>query len=353
VKVGILGYGGVGRTTLFSVLTGQEVVARAPGETHLASVEVLDPRLDHLRDVWKPKKFTRARFDVEDPPPIPAGDASDRETRVAALRHADAYLLVIGAFEQAAMALGEKLADPHAQLRTMVEELALLDLEALDKRISKAEERLKKGQGDRAALTKDVEHMKRIQAHVESGRSPRELVDGDARRLLHELELFQDKPQVAVFNVDEAQLTDAARVEKLRAAGAPRCAVLCAPIEKEIAALEGADRAAFLKEYGLAEPAAPLLTRLAYESLDLISFFTMGNDEVRAWPITRGSNAVTAAGRIHSDLARGFIRAEVIPYARIAAAKDEKELKSLSKPDLVGKEHVVQDGDVLNIRFSV
>jgi len=110
---------------------------------------------------------------------------------------------------------------------------------------------------------------------------------------------------------------------------------------------------AFLAEYNLTEPAAPLLTRLAYEALDLISFFTMGEDEVRAWPIVRGSNAVTAAGKIHSDLARGFIRAEVIPWKQVEGATDMKSLKAASHADLMGKEYVVQDGDILNIRFSV
>jgi ribosome-binding ATPase YchF (GTP1/OBG family) len=261
-------------------------------------------------------------------------------------------VVVIGAFEAARLQLGAKLAEPIEQLRVLRDDLLLLDLEALEKRIGKGEERLKKGAGDRAALARELEHLKRINAHVEAGRSPRELEDSEDRRLIAELGLFRDKPAVPVFNVGEAELGDAALVARLRAAE-PKCAVLCAPIEAEIAGLDGPDRAAFLAEYGLAEPAAALLTRLAYEALELISFFTVGPDEVRAWPIRRGSNAVTAAGRIHSDLARGFIRAEVIPYERLAGARDERELKAAIRAELEGKEYVVQDGDVLNIRFSV
>jgi GTP-binding protein YchF len=352
MKVGFLGYGGVGKTSLFTVLTGQEVAAHAPGERHLASVEVIDPRLDHLRDLWKPRKFTRARFEVEDGPAIPrSSEGSGRGEKVAALREPDAFLLVIGAFEEAAMQLGKELADPLAQRRALLEDLLLMDLEALEKRIRKNEEKLKKGQGDRAAMTREVEHLKRIEAHVEAGKSPRELTDSDARHVLHELKLFTDRPMVTVFNVGEATLGDAARVAELKKT--PASAVLCAPIEKEIASLEGPDRAAFLAEYRLAEPAAALLTRMAYEALDLIAFFTMGQDEVRAWPIVRGSSALAAAGRIHSDLARGFIRAEVIPYAQVKPATNERELKAASKLDLQGKEYVVQDGDILNIRFSV
>src|SRR5262245_15212785 len=174
MKVGFLGYAGVGKTTLFSVLTGQEVAAHAPGERHLASVEVIDPRLDHLRDLWKPRKFTRARFEVEDFPPIPRESGSGRGERVASLREPDAILLVVGVFEEAAMQLPKELADPLAQRKALLEDLQFFDLEALEKRVGKTEERLKKGQGDRASQQKEVEHLKRIQAHVEAGKSPRE-----------------------------------------------------------------------------------------------------------------------------------------------------------------------------------
>jgi ribosome-binding ATPase YchF (GTP1/OBG family) len=258
---------------------------------------------------------------------------------------------VVGAFEEAAMQLGKELADPLAQRKALLEELLFLDLEAVERRLSKGEERLKKGAGDRAAQARELDQLRKIQAHVEAGRSPRELQDGEARRVLHELKLFGDRPIVTVFNVGEAQLGDAARRSAL--AATERSAVLCAPIEREIAQLAGPDRAAFLAEYGLAEPAAALLTRSAYEALDLVSFFTMGPDEVRAWPIPRGSSAIAAAGKIHSDLARGFIRAEVIPYAQLQTATNERELKAASRPVLQGKEYVVQDGDILNIRFSV
>ncbi len=351
MKVGIVGFAGVGRTTLFSVLTGHAVAIPKPGERHLGTVDVLDPRLDRLRDLWQPKKFTRARFEVEDEPALPRGDVAGRGERLTALRDPDVLLVVIGAFEEARMQLNE-LADPKAQWKAVQDDLLLFDLEALEKRTQKSEERVKKGAGDRAAMARDVEHLKKISEYVEAQRDLKPLHDPDIERLLHELRLFHDKPKIAVFNVGEAQLSDAAAVAALKSL-APRSAVLCAPVEREIAELSGDDRAAFLAEYHLTEPAAPLLTRMAYEALDLISFFTMGEDEVRAWPLTRGSNAVTAAGRIHSDLARGFIRAEVIPYARVAAAHDLKELKHLGRADLVGKEHAVADGDILNIRFSV
>jgi hypothetical protein len=352
MKVGIVGQAGVGKTTLFTVLTGHVVAAHHAAEHHLATVDVVDPRLDRLRACWNPKKFTRARFDVEDEPAVPRPDAPNRNEKVAALRDPDVLLLVIGASDETVVQLPKEQADPLAQRKALLEELQLFDLEALEKRLQKSEERVKKGAGDRALMMRDVEQLKRIEAQIEKGGDLRELNDPEARRMLHELRLFSEKPMVTVFNVGEAALGDAALVSRLHAAVA-KSAVLCAPIEREIAQLEGKDRSDFLAEYHLTEPAAPLLTRLAYEALDLISFFTMGEDEVRAWPITRGSNAVTAAGRIHSDLARGFIRAEVIPWKRVESATDLKQLKALGHADLMGKDYVVQDGDILNIRFSV
>ena len=167
-------------------------------------------------------------------------------------------------------------------------------------------------------------------------------------RILAELKLFVAKPRIVVHNVAEEDL--AGGPVDFDGALAVR---LCAPVELEIAQIEGDDRTAFLAEYGLEEPASVRSTQLAYEALDLISFFTVGPDEVRAWPIPRGSDAVTAAGKIHSDLARGFIRAEVTPYDGVREATDAKSFKELGQQRLEGKEYVVQDGDVLNIRFSV
>jgi ribosome-binding ATPase len=352
MKVGIVGYAGVGKTTLFTVLTGHEVAAHHAAEHHLATVEVVDPRLDRLRACWNPKKFTRARFDVEDEPALPRHDAPNRSEKIAALRDPDVLLLVVGACEDAVLQLPKEHAEPVAQRKALLEELHFFDLEALEKRIQKCEERLKKGAGDRGVMQRDVEQLKKIEAQIDKGGELRELNDPEARRMLHELRLFSEKPIVTVFNVGEAALADEARVAELHRAVA-KSAVLCVPIEKEIAQLEGTDRADFLREYHLVEPAAPLLTRLAYEALDLVSFFTMGEDEVRAWPIARGSNAVTAAGKIHSDLARGFIRAEVIPWKKVESATDLKQLKALGHADVMGKDYVVQDGDILNIRFSV
>jgi hypothetical protein len=353
MKVGIVGYGGVGKSAVFSVLTGQEVSAHGHGERHLASVEVMDPRLDRLREVFQPRKFTRARFDVEDFPALPRGAGQGLGEKVAALREPDALLLVLGHFEAAHMVLADGLQDPEKQLGALEEDLMFLDLEALEKRVARLDERRKKGGGDRAAIERERDYVAELYRSVEENATlPAASEDRSLQQARRELGLFLDKPKVVVWNLGEDQELHGEETRRLLALRTHSIA-LCAPVELEIAQIEGQERQEFLQEYGLTEVASDRLTREAYQSLDLIAFFTVGPDEVRAWPVTRGSDAVTAAGKIHSDLARGFIRAEVTPYEQTLAATDAKTFKSTTQPDLKGKDHVVEDGDVLNIRFSV
>jgi ribosome-binding ATPase YchF (GTP1/OBG family) len=169
----------------------------------------------------------------------------------------------------------------------------------------------------------------------------------DEERLQSGFKFLTDKPRLVLFNVSEPDL------QKSAGLAGDQSFVLSAALEAEIATLPEAERAEFLKSYGLSEPLSRRAARSAFAALDLISFFTVGEDEVRAWAIDRGADAVTAAGKIHTDLARGFIRAEVVPYASAQAATNQKDYKQLAKQDLKGKEYVVCDGDIINIRFSV
>jgi hypothetical protein len=352
MKVGITGYAGVGKTTVFTVLTGQEVTSHVPGERHLASVEVKDRRLESLRDLWSPRKYTPARFEVVDFPALPRGSEKGAGERIAALREMEALLVVIGAFEEARLALSGDLSTPEKQWRAFQEDVLLLDMDVLEKRIGKAEERLGKGAGDRVALQKEVDALKALYDPLERVEPLPPMPDDRAQRILRrELGLFQDKPRIAVFNVDEQVRPGSAEAQAM-AAIAENAAVLSAPVELEIAQIDAADRGEFLAEYGLEEAGADRLTKVAFDATRLISFFTVGPDEVRAWPIESGSDAVTAAGKIHSDLARGFIRAEVLHYQQIKDVTDVKDWKAI-KADLKGKDYVVLDGDVLNIRFNV
>ncbi len=351
MKVGVLGHRGVGKSTVFAALTGFDFDG-APGGRRRAVADVADRRLDHLRSVFRPKRFTRARFEIEESPPLPEAETKGRGAIISDLREPDALLLVIGTFEQAKMVLGGSLQDAAAQLRSLHQDLLLLDMEAVEQRVDRLRSRMERGAGDRVQIVRELSVLDGVLGQLES-ESPLQLSgDHDRLRVRAELRLFADKPLIPVFNVDETLDVSGAEAQAMLAL-ADRAAVLCAPVEREISQIEGDDRRAFLDAYGLDDPASERLTRLAYDALDLISFFTVGEDEVRAWPIRRGSDAVAAAGRIHTDLARGFIRAEVTPYARVSSVANAGEFKRVGAAELKGKDYIVQDGDSVNIRFSV
>ena len=352
MKVGLIGFAGVGKTTLFSALTGQVVETHSPGEKHVGQVEVVDRRLDHLREIFKPRKFTRTRFEVEDLPALPQGEVRGRGELLSSLREPEALILVVGAFEQARMTLNAALADPLVQLQSLRDDLLLLDLEIAEKRLARIEERFQKKPAERAGLEHERNYVAKVRQVLESGATDLpEPEDKEEQRICGEMRLFLQKPRVSVFNLDEGFDSAVAGVQKM--GETPFSAIVCATIEQEIAQIEGEDRAVFLQEFGLQEPVAERMSRLAYEALNLISFFTVGPDEVRAWPVKRDSSAVVAAGKIHTDLARGFIRAEVTSFDRIKDASDEREYKNLSKSELKGKEYEVQDGDIIEIRSGV
>jgi len=351
VKVGIVGYPGVGKSAVFAALTGSDG-ADASGGRRLAVAEVADKRLDVLRQAFAPKKFTRARFEVEDGLVLPSSSGRGSGEAISALREPDALIVTVGIFEQALMVLDEPFHEPAAQLQSFLDELLLLDLEALEGRVGRLRERLDRGAGDRAESERELAFLERLIVLVEGRQVPADRTDRTHARILAELGLLTEKPVIPVLNVDESDLSRHA--ESREWAGSNGLGeVLSAPVESEISLLDDEDRRAFLADYGLESPASVRLTRLAYEALDLISFFTVGDDEVRAWPIARGSTAVEAAGKIHTDLARGFIRAEATAFEDVSHVKDGREFKAAAATELRGKDYVVEDGDILNIRFSI
>ena len=246
MRVGLLGWAGVGKTSVFSVLTSQDVPAHARNERHLATVDVVDERLDRLRDLWKPAKFTRARFEVEDFPGLPRGGGKLSANALNAMRDLSALLLVIGVFDDAAMSLPDDITEPLSQLQALREDLLFLDLEAVEKRIQRLEERLQKGAGDRVKDGRAVEFLKSVQTELEAGRSPAADPDKEQRAVLDEMRLLMEKPQVVVVNVEEG--ADTSALEPLTA-GPGGGVVLCAPIEWEISQMEGDDRQEFLDSH--------------------------------------------------------------------------------------------------------
>ena len=346
MKVGLVGFAGSGKTTVFNTLTGLSVPTGFGGEIHLGTVKVPDERIDALSRIFKPKKTTYAEIVFSD---IPGEHGAEHKglsgKALQQIRDQDALCLVLRGFPNPAL---DAPADPLAELEGFETECLLADLDAVERRL----ERARKDKPDEREMAA-FQLMKTTLEHELPLRSlsPQALL----REPLRGYGFLTDRPLLVALNRSEdaagAALPDpvATRLRSLHAAGL----VLSASVEAEIARMDAADQAAFLADLGLTDSALARFIRTAYGLLDLISFFTVGPDEVRAWPIRRGTRARQAAGKIHTDLERGFIRAEVIRYDDFirygseAAARDAGHLK------VEGKDYVVADGDILHIRFNV
>jgi len=346
MKIGLVGFAGSGKTTVFNTLTGLSVPTGFGGSVHLGTVKVPDERIDRLSAIFKPKKTTYAEIVFSDIPGEHGGEhRSLSRQALEPIRAQDVLCLVLRAFPNPAL---EAKADPAAELEAFHTECVLADLEMVERKLDRA----KKDKTD-PLQTAAFELMKRtLEAELPIRSLPETVLHRD---LLTGFTFLTDKPLLAVLNRSEAEAAEpmpealAKRLTALSAAGL----VLSASVEAEIAQLDPADQATFLADLGLAESARARFVRTAYELLDLIAFFTVGEDEVRAWPIPRGTHARAAAGKIHSDLERGFIRAEVMAYKDFIAHGSEHAVKEAGKFKLEGKDYVVADGDIMSIRFSV
>jgi ribosome-binding ATPase len=346
MKIGLVGFAGSGKTTVFNTMTGLDVPVGYGGEVRLGTVRVPDARIDRLSAMFNPKKTTYAEMTFCDVPGEHGAERKGLSTRaLSTIREQEAIALVLRDFENPAV---EGDADPLRDLSAFSDECILADLGIVEGLLARArKENLPAA--DRARL-------ERMEAVLGDGRPLRTLsADELDRGSLKGYQLLTDRPLLVVVNRDEARaappLPDdlAARIGELGAAGL----ALSASVEAEIAALDAEDQAVFLQDLGLAESALARFIRTAYGLLDLISFFTVGEDEVRAWTITRGMTARTAAGKIHSDLERGFIRAEVMAYDVFVEYGSEHAVKEAGLFRVEGKDYVVSDGDIMNIRFNV
>ena len=335
MKAGLVGFPLSGKTTLFNAITA----LHKAGDTHVHL-----GRIDRLAALYRPRKVTYAEMLFVDLPG-PRGKGLDGES-LRALSDVDALCLVVRGFT----GMDGSEPQPLREVRDFDAELVLSDLGVVERRL----DRLRK---EHAGKTSSEYHeLANLLAHLESGKALRTMrwTDAEQREMAH-FGFVSRRPMLVVLNVAEA---DAARPlppdleGEVRARGAEGL-VLSAEVEAEIADLEPADQPAFLESIGLREPARDRFIRAAYHLLDLASFFTVGEDEVRAWTIHRGDRAPRAAGRIHSDLERGFIRAEVIHYEDFMAAGSEAQARERGRMRLEGKEYVVQDGDILHVRAAV
>ena len=358
MKIGILGASNVGKTTIFNALTGKDipttVYSTTDAEPHIAVVKVPDERVDRLSEIYKPKKTTYATVEYVDYLGITKGDLQQNRKVLDLLKDVDAVVHVVRAFEDEAVVHPLGQVNPLKDAETIRLELIFSDLELVDKRLQRIEEARKKG---RKTDPKEEDVLKKCKDALESETPLREVEFKDEEiKALRHLQFITIKPEVIVINMDEKSFNSEAQDELINAfQGRFKDPViaLSGKIEMELAQLDPKEQEAFLDELGINEPAMNRLIRVCYEHLGLISFFTVGDDEVRAWTIKRGTLAPKAAGKIHSDMERGFIRAEVINYNDFMSVGSMAEARQKALLRLEGKNYEVKDGDIINFRFNV
>jgi len=357
MKIGLIGRPKSGKTTLFNLLTGASVATSrydtGRAELHTGVARVPDPRVDRLSALFKPKKTTFATFEVVDLAGIAKGERSGLDTKE--FRDADALLHVVRAFDDPALPAPA----PRRDVGDLEIELILADLEVVERRLERLEASIKKRRTE--GEVKEQQVLRRLQGDLEAERALRVVdLSVDDTKAVRGFTFLSQKPILHCVNLDENALGDGERVaerfglEAFAARPHTRAGWVSAVIEAEVAQLAGEEQAAFLADLGLREPALRRLLQDCYGLLGLVSFFTVGEDEVRAWPIPAGTRAQDAAGVVHSDIARGFIRAEVNTYDELIAANGSfADLRARGQLRLEGKDYQVLDGEICHFRFNV
>src|SRR5215831_425179 len=367
LRAALIGFGSSGKTTLFQLMTSAHATARAAhgkGETTVGISKVPDARLDRLTAMYNPKKRVPATVEFTDLAAAGATGGAKALVDVAAYKNADALVHVLRAFEDPSVPHPSGTVDTARDAQAMEDELILADLGVAERRLERLEKDLKKNRSAELERERDVVALCR--STLEEGRPLRSLdLKGEELKRLRGFQFLSAKPLLIVINLDEAQLTSggqgAARVEQAAGAvgltpflsrAATAAVAVCAKIELEIAQLDAADAAAFLADLGLKESGLDRVIRASYELLGYISFFTVGEDECRAWSIPRNLTAPLAAGEIHSDIQRGFIRAEVVSYDALIARGSMAACRDHGEVRLEGKDYIVVDGDIINFRHA-
>ena len=358
LKIGIVGLSQVGKTTLFRILTrahGSGLESKRP-DVHLGVVHVPDARLDRLTEMFHPTKKVSASVEYLDTPGSVI-ELARSGSQAATLREVDALVHVVRSFEDEALPPAGGAVNPARDVENVELELILSDLASVEKRLDRLGKDLKKQKNP--TLEKEVQIIERCKQALEKQTPLREVgFAPDEEKVIRGFTFFTSKPMLYVLNLGEKDAAKAGAAEEFAARAGlkqrPKTEVtaVCGKVEAELAEMSDADAAEFLSSYGLTESAVSRLIRSSYHLLGLISFFTVGEDECRAWTIRAGTTAVAAAGEIHSDLERGFIRAEVVPYEELVAAGGLAEARQRGTLKLEGKEYVVKDGEIVHIRHS-
>lgn len=352
----LFGYPKSGKTTLFNLLTGAKIDTSAfdsgKKEPNLRTCPVPDTRLDRLSGLYPDKKKIPVSIDYIDLAGISYGEVKN-ETYLNHLRKADGLTHVARGFKDERIPAARGKIDPREDILSMEEELILADLVSVESRLERLEKDLRRSRNPEGE--KERELLLRLRSHLEKGEGLREIELSETEdRLTRSFAFLSRKPLLHMVNVDENETAAVEQPEKLYPARKKKTAVLafCGKIEAEILELEEEEKDVFLKEYGLKELSGTKFLKASYGLLDVITFFTIGKQEVRAWTIGKGTSAQSAAGTIHTDMEKGFIRAEVISIERLLEHASLQTAKENGAVRLEGKDYTVQDGDVITFRFS-
>ena len=365
MKIAITGLVNSGKTTVFNALTGIGVettaYATTSGEPHMGVVKVPDQRVEKLAGIFKPKKKTPSSVQYIDYLGITKGDQKQNRKVFELVKDSDALVHVVRSFEDDSVVHPLDKIAPLSDISAFETELILGDMELVERRFKGIEQNRKKG--NKPTNPEEEKVLKKCNEALEAEKPLRllELTENELKAVRH-LQFMSIKPMIVVLNVAEDGLgseATASLIKEIEAsygkAASAKVLAMCGKVEMEIAELEPDERELFLEDLGIKEPALNKLIRISYEHVGLISFFTVGEDEVKAWAIKKGADALAAAGKIHSDIQRGFIRAECIGYEDFSDKSEGSMVKAKDKGllRLEGKTYEVKDGDIINFRFNV
>lgn len=363
MEIGIIGLPGSGKTTVFNALTrGRADVAAYGGKPNVGVAAVPDTRLDRLAELYEPRKRVPATVSYVDipPPATPSGRTRGISGQyLNDLQRVDALLIVVRAFKDEAVLHVDGSVDPFRDVENMMLEIIFSDLEILERRLRRLDEGFKGAQAaERDIINKEYYLLERIKRHLEDETPIRDqqFTSEQAQRL-RGFQFLTAKPLIVVLNIDEDDLGEAVSLEErlkdVVQGPSVRAAAICGKLEMDLAQMEAAEEAEFREAVGAGESGMNRIIRLSYDVVGLITFLTIGDDEVRAWELRKGATASRAAGKIHTDFEQGFIRAEVVPFDELVACGGFAEARKRGVLRQEGRDYVVQDGDVMHVLFNL